>query len=51
MEAKLVGVNDVMYLVIWARLFLEGQGFEVIDNIVHQDKQSVMLPCTEQQDV
>ena len=42
-EAEEVGVNEAMYLVIWTRLFLEGQGFEVIENIVNQDNQSVML--------
>ena len=43
MEAELVGVNDTMYLIVWTRLFLEGQGFKVIDNMVHQDNQSAML--------
>ena len=38
-----VRVNDAMYLVIWTRLFLEAQGFKVVDSIVHQDNQSVML--------
>ena len=42
-EAELVGVNDAMYLIIWTQLFLEGQGFKVIDNVVHQDNQSAML--------
>ena len=43
MEAELVGVNDTMYIIIWTRLFLEGQSFKFIDNMVHQDNQSVML--------
>ena len=43
MEDELVGVNNAMYLIIWTRLFLEGQGFKVIDNVVHQDNQSAML--------
>ena len=42
-EAELVGVNDAMNLIIWTQLFLEGQGFKVIDNVVHQDNQSAML--------
>jgi hypothetical protein len=42
-EAELVGVNDVMTLVLWVRLFLEAQGIEVVDNIVYQDNQSTML--------
>ena len=40
-EAELVGVNDTMYLIIWTQLFLQGQGFKVIDNV--QDNQSTML--------
>ena len=42
-EAELVGVNDAMYLIIWTRLFLEGQGYKVIDNVVDQDIQTAML--------
>ena len=42
-EAELVGVNDAMYLIKWTRLFLEGQGFKVINSVVHQDNQSAML--------
>ena len=35
--------SDERALVIWTRLFLEAQGFKVVDNIVHQDNQSAML--------
>ena len=42
-EAELVGVNDTMNLILWTRLFLQGQGYEVSDNIVYQDNQSAML--------
>ena len=42
-EAELVGVNDAMNLILWTRLFLQGQGYEVSDNIVYQDNQSAML--------
>jgi len=42
-EAELVGVNDAMSLVLWVRMFLEAQGFEVIENVVFQDNQSTML--------
>jgi Reverse transcriptase (RNA-dependent DNA polymerase) len=42
-EAELVGVNDIMTLVLWVRLFLEAQGIEVVDNIIYQDNQSTML--------
>ena len=42
-EAELVGVNDVMYLILWVRHFLESQGYKVTDNIVYQDNESAML--------
>jgi hypothetical protein len=42
-EAELVGVNDVMPLVLWTRLFLQEQGYAVKDNVVFQDNQSAML--------
>ena len=45
-EAELVGVNDAMALVLWCRLFIMGQGFDVHDNIVFQDNQSTMLLST-----
>ena len=42
-EAELVGINNTMALVLWCRLFIMGQGFDVRDNIVYQDNQSTML--------
>ena len=42
-EAELVGINDAMALVLWCRLFIMGQGYEVRDNVVYQDNQSTML--------
>ena len=45
-EAELVGINDAMALVLWCRLFIMGQGFNVRDNIVYQDNQSTMLLST-----
>ena len=42
-EAELVGVNDLMQQILWTRYFLESQGYEVRDNIVHQDNQSAIL--------
>ena len=42
-EAELVGINDAMSMILWTRLFLEGRGVEVSDNIVYQDNQSTML--------
>ena len=34
-EAELVAINDAMALVLWCRLFVMGQGFDVHDNIVY----------------
>ena len=42
-EAELVAVDDVMAQVMWTRYFLEGQGYEVEENIIYQDNQSAML--------
>jgi hypothetical protein len=42
-EAELVGVDDVMPQVLWTRQFMEGQGYEIRDNIIYQDNQSAML--------
>jgi hypothetical protein len=42
-EAKLVGVDDSMALVVWTQNFLQAQGLKVTDNMVYQDNQSAML--------
>ena len=42
-EAELVGVDDMMPMILWTRQFLEGQGYAIKDNIVHQDNTSAML--------
>ena len=39
---ELVGVNDVMSIVLWTRLFLDAQGFEVSNNILFQDNESTI---------
>jgi hypothetical protein len=42
-EAELVGVDDVMPMILWTRQFMQGQGYEIRDNILHQDNQSAIL--------
>jgi len=42
-ESELVGVDDMMPLIIWARYFLKAQGYDVRDNIIFQDNQSAIL--------
>ena len=39
-EAELIGVDDVMGIVVWTRNFLQAQGHDVKDNVVHQDNKS-----------
>ena len=41
-ESELVAVNDLMPQVLWTRYFLEAQGYDIKDSIVHQDNQSSM---------
>ena len=41
-EAELVGINDVLSMILWTRLFLEAQGYQVTDNVLHQDNESTI---------
>ncbi|CAJ1937439.1 unnamed protein product [Cylindrotheca closterium] len=41
--AELVGVHDALPMIMWSRYFIISQGYEVVDNIIHQDNQSAML--------
>ena len=41
-EAELVGINDVLSMILWTRLFLEAQGYHVADNVLHQDNESTI---------
>jgi hypothetical protein len=42
-EAELVGVDDDMPMILWTRQFMEGQGYDITENVVYQDNQSAML--------
>ena len=42
-EAELVGVDDVVKLILWTKLFLEAQGCKIEINMVFQDNQSTIL--------
>jgi len=39
-EAVLVGATDYLPNTIWARMFLEVQGYEITENVFYQDSQS-----------
>ncbi len=42
-ESEFVGVDDLMPMILWVRLFMKAQGFKVVDIIVYQDNQSAIL--------
>lgn len=42
-EAEVVSVDQMISQVIWTRLFLEAQGYEVRNNILYQDNKSAQL--------
>ncbi len=42
-EAELVGPDDLSTLIIWTKLFMECQGYEIKKNILYQDNKSTIL--------
>ncbi len=42
-EAELVGPDDMSTLILWTRLFMEAQGYEIQKNILYQDNKSTIL--------
>jgi len=42
-EAELVAVDDAMTMILWTKLFLEDQGYEVGRNVLYQDNKSAIL--------
>jgi hypothetical protein len=45
-EGELVGVDDALPLILWARYFIEAQGYTVEQNIPFQDNKSTILLAT-----
>jgi hypothetical protein len=43
MEGELVAVDDAATMILWMKLFLEAEGYDVEKNIVYQDNKSVIL--------
>ena len=41
-EAELVGVSDYLPNTIWMNMFMEGQGYKLTENILHQDNESAI---------
>jgi hypothetical protein len=42
-EAELVGVDDISVMILWTKLFMEEQGYEIEKNILFQDNKSTIL--------
>jgi hypothetical protein len=42
-EGELVAVNEAATMILWTKLFLEAQGYNVEKNIVYQDNKSAIL--------
>ena len=42
-KSELVGIDDMMPIIIWARYFLLSQGYGIIENLLLQDNQSFIL--------
>jgi len=42
-EAELVGADDVAIMILWTKLFMEAQGYEIDKNILYQDNKSTIL--------
>ena len=41
--AELVAADDVIGLILWTKLFLEAQGYEINRNVLYQDNKSTIL--------
>ena len=42
-EGELVGVDDMMPIILWARQFLLAQGYGIVENLLLQDNKSLIL--------
>ena len=42
-SAELVGADDAANLILWTKLFMEAQGYEIRENILFQDNKSTIL--------
>jgi hypothetical protein len=42
-ESELVGVSNMMPQIIWTKYFMNAQGYDIDENIVHQD--ITRAPC------
>ena len=42
-EGELVGADDASQMILWTKLFMEAQGYDIDKNILYQDNKSTIL--------
>ncbi len=42
-DSELVGVDDALVMILWTKLFLEEQGYDINSKILYQDNKSAIL--------
>ncbi len=42
-EAELVGADDAPTMILWTKLFMEAQGYEIQKNLLYQDNKTTIL--------
>ena len=42
-EAELVGTDDAIGQILWTKLFMEKQGYDIEKNVLYQDNKSTIL--------
>ena len=42
-EAEVVAVDDISTMILWTKLFMEAQGYNIKRNVLYQDNKSAML--------
>ena len=42
-ESELVAADDISVMILWTKLFMEAQGYEINKNILYQDNKSTIL--------
>ena len=42
-ESELVGADDASTKILWTKLFMEAQGYDIRENILYQDNKSTIL--------
>ena len=42
-ESELVSADDMSTMILWMKLFMEAQGYEIKQNILYQDNKSTIL--------